>query len=130
MAEQKKKKKFRLTLRTKNSLKGLVFVTPFIIGAALFFISPIIFSVRIAFAQEVKILGMKLSGFTLEQFKRAISVDKEFVPTFMTTVKNTLTSFPLTVVLSLIIAILLNKNIKGRGLFRVIFLSFWEAERL
>ncbi|MCQ2537912.1 MAG: sugar ABC transporter permease [Lachnospiraceae bacterium] len=116
-----RKKKNRLTLRTKNSLKGLVFVLPFILGAALFFIYPIIFSIRISFASEIKIIGMKLSGFTLDQFKRAILIDREFLPTFGTTVKNTLTTFPLTVILSLIIAVLLNKDIKGRGLFRVIF---------
>lgn len=116
-----KKKKKLFTLRTKNALKGLVFVTPFILGAAAFFIYPIFFSMRISFASEIKILGMKLSGWTLDQYKRAISIDKEFLPTFWQTVGNTLTTFPLTVVLSLIIAVLLNRDIKGRGLFRVIF---------
>ncbi len=116
-----KKGKHRMKLRTKNSLKGLVFVLPFIIGAAAFFVYPIIFSVRISFAEEIKVVGMKLSGFNISQYKRAILLDTEFLPTFGKTVANTLTTFPLTVVLSLIIAVLLNKDIKGRGLFRVIF---------
>ncbi|MBO4559177.1 MAG: sugar ABC transporter permease [Lachnospiraceae bacterium] len=125
MAEQTavttKKKKRHLSLRAKNALKGLVFVTPFIIGLIAFFIYPIFFSLRISIAQSVEIIGMKLKGITFYQYKRAFVEDTEFVPTFLATVKYTLTTFPLTIILSLIIAILLNKEIKGRGLFRVIF---------
>lgn len=121
MASGKKKRKRSLTLTGRNALKGLVFVTPFIIGLVAFFIYPILFSLRISVASEVQIIGMKLSGFTFYQFKRAFVEDTEFLPTFWETVKNTIISFPLTIVLSLIIAILLNKDIKGRGLFRVIF---------
>ena len=115
------KKRHSLTLRTKNSLKGLVFISPFIIGLIAFFIYPLFFSLRISVASDIKILGMKLSGFTLYQYKRAFVEDVEFVPTFLRTVKFTLTNFPLTIILSLIIAILLNKDIKGRGFFRVVF---------
>ncbi len=121
MEEVKKKKKRSMSLTTRNSLKGLVFVTPFIIGLIAFFIYPIFFSLRISVAETVEILGMKLKGFTFYQFKRAFVEDMEFVPTFLATVRYTLTTFPLTIVLSLIIAVLLNKDIKGRGLFRVIF---------
>ncbi|MBP5249651.1 MAG: sugar ABC transporter permease [Lachnospiraceae bacterium] len=119
MGEIKKKK--RMTLHTRNSLKGLVFVLPFILGAAIFFVYPIFFSIRISLAEEVRVLGMKTSGYTLQSFIRAFTVDTEFIPTFMETVKATLTTFPLTIILSLIISIMLNKDIKGRGLFRVIF---------
>lgn len=121
MEAVKTKKRHSLSLRTKNSLKGIVFITPFLIGLIAFFIYPLFFSIRISVAEEVKILGMKLSGFTLYQYKRAFVEDVEFLPTFYSTVKMTLGEFPLTIILSLIIAILLNKNIKGRGFFRVIF---------
>ncbi len=114
-------KKFKLTLERRNQLKGLVFVLPFIIGVLAFFIYPILFSLRISFASEIKIVGMKLFGWNLESYKRAFIVDTEFLPEFKDTVIFTLTRFPLTIVLSLIISILLNKNIKGRGFFRVIF---------
>ncbi|MBQ3912954.1 MAG: sugar ABC transporter permease [Lachnospiraceae bacterium] len=116
-----KKRKRVLSLRAKNALKGLVFVTPFIIGLIAFFIYPIFFSLRISIAETVEIIGMKLKGITFYQYKRAFVEDVDFVPTFIDTVKYTLTTFPLTIILSLIIAILLNKEIKGRGLFRVIF---------
>lgn len=116
-----KNKKFNMTLNMRNSLKGLVFVSPFIVGLIAFFIYPIIFSLRISIAEDIKILGMKLSGFTLEHYIKAFVVDVDFLPTFGEAVKETLTTFPLIIVLSLIIAILLNRDIKCRGLFRVIF---------
>lgn len=116
-----KKKKFKMTLTTRNSLKGLVFVLPYIIGIIAFFIYPICLSLKLSVAEEIKIVGMKVSGFTFEHFIRAFIVDVDFLPAFGESVTMTLTQFPLTIVLSLIIAILLNRDIKCRGLFRVIF---------
>lgn len=115
------KKKFKMTLHTRNSLKGLVFVAPFIVGLLAFFVYPIIFSLRMSVGREVTVVGMHIDGWTLEQYIRAFVVDVEFLPTFGEAVQQTLTQFPLTIVLSLIIAILLNRDIKCRGLFRVIF---------
>ncbi len=118
----KEKRKFKMTLERRNSLKGLVFVLPFIIGVACFFIYPIFFSMRLSFATDIVVTeGMKLSGWSIEAYKKAFIADPEFLPEFKNTVVFTLTTFPLTIILSLIIAILLNKNIKGRGFFRVVF---------
>ncbi len=114
-------KKKKMSLHTKNSLKGLVFVSPFILGMLLFFIYPIILSIRLAFGSKVLLVGFQISGFTLDNFTRAISIDVEFLPIFAESVRNTLVQFPLIIVLSLIIAVLLNRDIKCRGLFRVIF---------
>lgn len=118
---KKEKKKFKMSLHTRNSLKGLVFVAPFIIGIFAFFLYPIYLSLRLSFGSDVKIVGMKVSGFTLEHFVKAFVVDVNFLPTFLETVRKTLTEFPLIIILSLIIAVLLNRDIKCRGLFRVIF---------
>lgn len=115
------KKKFKMDLHTRNSLKGLVFVSPYILGICVFFIYPICLSLKLSVAEEIKIVGMKVSGFTFEHFVRGFLVDVEFLPTFWDSVQQTVTQFPLTIVLSLIIAILLNRDIKCRGLFRVIF---------
>ena len=60
-----KKKKFKLDLTTRNSLKGLVFVLPYIIGICAFFIYPICLSLKLSVAENIKIVGMKVSGFTI-----------------------------------------------------------------
>ena len=87
----KEKKRFKLDLHKRNSLKGLVFVAPFIVGIVLFFIYPIYMSIRLSISEQVAIVGMKMQGFTLEHFVRAFVVDTEFVPTFIEVVKQTLT---------------------------------------
>lgn len=126
-AEKNKKETTRssskkhLSMRTKDQLKGLVFVSPFIIGVIMFFLYPIFLSLRLSFGKVDNIVGLKISWAGLTNYLRAFLIDVEFVPLFLEAVKDTLVKFPLTIVLSLIIAILINRDIKGRGLFRVIF---------
>ena len=115
------KKKFKLDLHTRNSLKGLVFVSPYILGVLMFFIYPIIFSLRLSVSTDIKVVGMHMSGFSLSQYIRGFVVDVDFLPTFGAAIKDTMVNFPLFIVLALIIAVLLNRDIKFRGLFRVIF---------
>lgn len=117
----KNKKKFKLDLHARNSLKGLVFVSPYILGVCMFFIYPIIFSLRLSISTGIRVVGMHMSGFTLSYYVQGFVLDLTFLPTFWAAIKNTLVNFPLIIVLSLIIAVLLNRDIKCRGLFRVIF---------
>lgn len=123
MANEKavKKEKHKRTLYEKDQLKGYVFVAPFILGILAFFIYPIVFSVRLAFGEVTAVVGMKVKFVGITNFVRAFFVDTEFVPTFLEVIRMTLVNFPLTIILSLIIAILLNKEIKCRGMFRVMF---------
>ena len=95
------RKKFKMDLHTRNSLKGLVFVSPFILGVLMFFIYPIFFSIRLSVSTDIKVVGMHMSGFTFKEYVEAFVVDKEFLPLFGQTIKDTLINFPLTVVLSL-----------------------------
>ncbi len=117
----RRKKRFRITVSTREQLKGLVFVSPFIVGLCLFFIYPIFLSVRLSFGRVENIVGFKIAWAGIENYARAFLLDPEFMPMFLEVVKETIIQFPLTIVLSLIIAIIINKNIKGRGLFRIAF---------
>ena len=52
-------------------------------------------------------------------------MDTNFIPRFLLVLRDTLTRVPLIMIFSLILAILLNQNIKYRGFFRVVmFLPF------
>lgn len=114
-------KSSRLSLHTKDQLKGLVFVSPFILGVLLFFVYPITLSLRLSLGDITSIVGMKVKIIGFSNYTRAFLVDVNFVPMFLDTIRQTLVKFPLTIVLSLIIAILINRDIACRGLFRVIF---------
>ncbi len=108
-------------MRTKDRMKGLVFVSPFIIGVLAFFVYPVFLSLRLSFGKIDNIIGLKISWAGLTNYLRAFLIDVNFVPIFLQVVKDTIVKFPLTIVLSLIIAIMVNRDIKGKGMFRVIF---------
>jgi len=92
---------------------------------AVFFAYPLFVSLRLSVSQIDAIIGFQMSFVGFEHFTRAFLIDINFVPMFLVAVRNTLLQFPLTVLMSLIIAVMLNKNIKGRGVFRVaIFIPF------
>ena len=120
MSKQKRKRK-QLSMRTKDRMKGLVFISPFIIGVLAFFVYPVFLSLRLSFGKIDNIIGLKISWAGLTNYLRAFLIDVNFVPIFLQVVKDTIVKFPLTIVLSLIIAIMVNRDIKGKGMFRVIF---------
>lgn len=114
-------KSMKMSLHTKDKLKGLFFVSPFIIGVLLFFVYPISLSLRLSFGEIVSIVGMRVKLTGIQNYTRAFLVDTKFIPTFLEMIRQTLVKYPLTIVLSLIIAMLINRDIACRGLFRIIF---------
>jgi ABC-type sugar transport system permease subunit len=116
-----KKPAFRISMSTREALEGLFFVSPFIVGIILFFAYPIIMSLWLSISNIDNIIGLKTSFAGIVNYTRAFFLDVTFVPTFLATVRDTLIKFPLTIILSLIISILINKDIVGRGFFRVAF---------
>lgn len=111
-----------MNLKRRNARDGLMFVSPFIIGTLVFFLYPLGFSIFISTGNYTIIKG----GFEFEflgfrQYIDAFVQDVNFTRVFSEVVVDSLINTPLVVVFSLIIAIMLNKNIRGRGLFRTIF---------
>lgn len=122
MAKSKSKKK-RLTLRQRRTLEGLMFVSPWIIGAILFFIEPIFVSIRLSFSEIVSQKGFIMEWVGLKYYKDIITGAQAntYLPMFLEVVKDTAINTPITLVFSLFIAILINKDIKARGFFRTVF---------
>lgn len=115
------KKKFKMSKSKKDRLKGLIFVSPFIVGLFLFFLYPIYMSIRLSFGKLDNIIGFQVSWAGIDNYVRAFLTDTEFVPMFLTVIKDTLVQVPLIIIFSLIISILINQNIKGRAFFRIAF---------
>ena len=105
----------------KRSLEAYIFLIPWIIGVCLFFAYPIFVSVRLAFSDIVEFKGLKTQWVGLENFQYIFFFDINFVPTFLQVVYDTLLNTPLCIVFSLIIAILINRKMVGRGFFRTAF---------
>ncbi len=119
--KEPKVKRKKMSLHEKDQLKGYIFVFPFIVGLALFFVYPISLLIKLSFGDIVDIVGLKTVFVGFDNYVKAFMIDTTFLPTLWQAFGNALLNFPLSILLSLIIAILLNKDIKARGLFRVIF---------
>lgn len=115
-------KKRGLTLATKNSLFGWIFVSPFLIGFLTLMSYPFITSLRISFSKILKSTGISEMTFVgLSNYVKAFTEDVNFIPKLLSTISSTLIYTPLIVIFSLLIAIMINKKIKFKGFFRVVF---------
>ena len=115
-------KKKKLHMHQKEVLFGWIFVLPFIVGFLLFMVYPLITSLRMSVSQLTKSTGISEMTFIgIEHFRKAFTEDVNFVPNLLSTIKEALLNTPFIVVFSLIIAVLLNKKIRCRPFFRLVF---------
>lgn len=113
-----KNHRIHLTMKTKKSLYGLLFVSPFILGTLLLFVFPIYRSLELSFNEFVNITLYQLKFVGLTFYKKAIFENTEFVPMFMDIAKKSFINTPLINIFAIFIAVLLNRKMKGRALFR------------
>lgn len=113
---------FRLGLERRRAFTGYIYVFPFIVGFALFFVRPFVQSVIFSLSElRVTQTGYVLKFVGLNNYHYALRVDPSFVRAFTETMVQTLTAIPAVLVLSFFAATLLNQEFRGRTLARVIF---------
>lgn len=108
-------------MEKKNALDGILFISPWLMGFVLFFAFPFFKSLLMSFSKITNPVGFKTVWTGLDNYVNAFVVDIDFIPMFLSTIKETLINTPLILVFSLFIAMVLNQKIKLRGLFRGIF---------
>jgi len=116
------KRLFGLSLAQKKAIVGVIFVMPFLIGFALFFLYPFIQAIQFSLSE----LQITPSGFTLtpvgwENYRRALFVNTAYVPRLTDVVLRMFTEVPMIVAFSFFAAVLINQKFKGRLLARIIF---------
>ena len=117
-----KKKSIRLSAENRKSLAGFLFVLPWLLGVATFFIRPLIESVTyslsdVGLAQN----GLHIEPVGLENYISLFRSDPDFVRMFAETMGSMLYRVPLIIILGIFIAILLNQYFRGRLFYRVVF---------
>lgn len=119
-----KNKRIKRILR--ETARGYLFVWPYVVGVLLFFGYPLIFSGYISFGEfSLTRGGFKVEMVGFDHYVNAFMTDIEFTQVLWGSIQETVLKTPLIVVFSLIMAILLNKKVPGRALFRTIcFLPF------
>ncbi|WP_311772228.1 carbohydrate ABC transporter permease [Listeria booriae] len=101
---------------------GYLFILPWIVGFLIFTAFPIIYSIYLSFFKvTITTRGIKTVFVKFQNFQQAFTGDIDFLNKVWTFTKEIFIAVPLIVILALIIAILLNQDIKFRGFFRTIF---------
>jgi ABC-type sugar transport system permease subunit len=119
MAKSKQK-----NLRKKRAIVGYLYILPFIIGFVSFLAVPLLESFRMSFSTVIISTGNK--GFLLENaglrnFIRAFTEDPEFNRLITEEISRMVINVPAVLIVSFMMALLLNQKFKGRGLVRAVF---------
>ena len=117
----KKEKRIR-SLKERNGRYGYFFVAPFALGFILIYLSVIADSFIFSF-NEVSMgqNGYELSFAGLSGYRYALFTDPDFVQDTVSLIGTLLLQSPAIIIFSLFIAVILNQNMRGQGVFRAIF---------
>ena len=109
-------------IEAKKSHYGRMFILPWCIGMLLFFIVPLAKSLIYAFSYVEPNPGDLYTEWAgLTNFKYIFNEDPKFVYNLTASLSKFFTTMPIIVIVSLLLALVLNSNFKGRTFFRGIF---------
>ena len=111
------------TMRARNARTGTYFILPFILGFLVFMCKPLVESLIFAF-NDVKLVpgvGYTKTFVGIENFKTALLVDPEYNTYLVEEIGQMVINTIATLVMSFVVAVILNQEFKGRVLCRAIF---------
>ncbi len=141
-------KRIRLSMRSKRAISGYLFILPFIVGFVVFMMVPLFTSLEMSFSQvtvsstgfaidpyfgleggqtiaqaieEKGFGGMLLDLLGLDNYQYALTVDPTYNQLLVEEITKIATHTIAIIVVSFVIAILLNQEFKGRAFVRAIF---------
>lgn len=117
--------KHRISNKRKRALYGFLFTSPWLIGFILFGLYPILRSLRFSLSSSERFdaatRSFTFTGWGFSQVAKLISNEPEHLQTILSFIGDILLVVPIVLVFALILALLLNQKIKGRGFFRSVF---------
>lgn len=111
--------KIPLGLRGREALAGYLFLAPWIIGLVCFVAGPMLTSAYLSFTRYDIVNTPKWVG--LDNFVEIFTKDRLFWPSMFLTFKYALIVVPLSLIGSLLAAILLNQGLKATAVYRTMF---------
>ena len=115
-----KKKRFGLVVR--REMKGYIFLLPWLIGFVCFFAVPLVQSFIYSLSNvKMTAAGRKMSYVGFDNFKYLFNEDTVFTGLLTDFYREAILRLAVILVFSLVIAMMLNHNIKGKGVYRTIF---------
>jgi multiple sugar transport system permease protein len=113
--------RLRLRQRQREEIIAYILISPWIIGFLWFTLGPMLTSLGLSFA-ETDLFTLEFIG--LENYKRLFSTDVT-ISLFWKALYNTayyvFLSIPLTMAVGFFIALLLNQNIRGQSVYRIVY---------
>lgn len=105
-----------MKLRDNNHVVGYVFSAPFIVGFLVFILYPIVSSLYYSFTDYNLFEAPQWVGF--DNYEKMFTDDDKFFKSVQVTFTYVFASVPLRLMFALAVAMLLNKAIKGIGVYR------------
>lgn len=117
--EKVRKKSFK-SFKDSDAFVGLLFIAPFIILWAVWFFYPFIQSFLFSF-QSIDFLNLDAAKFVgLDNYIKLFNNNPEFLKSLGNSVVIVLFAVPIEAFLALLLAVILNRKLKGIGIFRTI----------
>lgn len=118
----KKQKKTLAGLQKRKAISGYIFISPFLVGFAVFMVKPLLQSLYMSFCNVEIAAGVINPVFTkIDQYKYALTIDPQFNQLLVQEFTRMLTNSLAIMVFSFFVALILNQEFKGRALVRAIF---------
>ena len=106
----------------RQAILGYAFMAPWIIGFLLLTAWPFFYTIYLSFFHvQLMVTGWELRPVRLDNYHLAFFRNIHFVPNLIGFVIMQLTYTPAITVIAFMLALLLNREIKGRGWFRALF---------
>jgi multiple sugar transport system permease protein len=106
-------------LQRREALEGYLWISPWVIGFLVFSLGPILASFYLSLTKYK--IGGTPEWLGLANYQQAFFDDKLFWPSLWRTAYFSLASVIIGVLLSLLAAMLLNQNLKGKTVFRALY---------
>ena len=110
-----------LSLRKQEIIWGYIFVTPWVIGAAVLLLWPLLRSLLLSFESVRDLIDLQTQWVGLENYSEAFREDVRFLPRLLGSVRDLAVNLPLILVFSLMMALLVTGVGRWQTFLRAVF---------
>lgn len=115
-------KKKRMTRSMRNNIRGWLCEIPWLIGFAVFTLYPIGYTLKMSFDSVIiSATGLVTTPVGFDNYQKAFLADVTFPKILLNYVGEIVLQVPIVIVFSIAVALILSKEIGGKGIFRTLF---------
>lgn len=110
------------TIENLKSRYGMLFITPWLIGMLIFFVSPIVQSLWFSFCKvSTTAKGIVTEFIGLSNYDVVVNQHPKYTTFLSTSITSVMYMLPSIIIISMILAIVLNGKFRGRIFFRALY---------